>query len=45
MHKMKLADDRNLLNQPIMKDDKEARYPLIGSNGNQVTIRIPGVIM
>ena len=42
---MKLAHDRNPLNQLIMKADKEARYPLIGSNGNQGTARIPSVIM
>ena len=35
MHKMNLAHTRNPLNQPIMEADKEARYPPIGSNGNQ----------
>jgi len=45
MHKMKLAHGRNPLNQPIMKADTEARYPPIGSNGNQGTARIPSVIM
>ena len=45
MHKMKLAKGRNPLNQPIMKYDTEARYPPIGSNGNQGTARIPSVIM
>ena len=45
MHKMKLVHDRNPLNQPIMKDDKEVRYPPIRSNGNQGTAQIPGVIM
>ena len=45
MHKMKLAHGRNPMNQPIMKADKEARYPLIGSNGNQGTTRIPSVIL
>ena len=42
---MKLAHRRNPLNQPIMKADIEARYPPIGSNGNQGTARIPSVIM
>ena len=42
---MYLAHDRNPLNQPIMKDDNEARNPPIGSNGNQGTAKILGVIM
>ena len=37
VHKMWLAHDINPLNQPIMEADTEARYPLIGSNGNQGT--------
>jgi len=37
VHKMWLAHDRNPLNQPIMEADTEARYPAIGSNGNQGT--------
>ena len=45
VHKMKLAHGRNPLNQPIMKVDTEARYPLTGSNGNQGTAQIPSVIM
>ena len=32
MHKMKLAHDRNPLNQPTVKFEKEARNPLTGSN-------------
>ena len=45
MHKMNLAHGRNPMNQPIMKADIEARYPSIGSNGNQGTAQIPSVIM
>ena len=45
MHKIKLAHIRNLLNQLIMKVEKEARFPPIGSNGNQGTAQIPSVIM
>ena len=45
MHKMKLAYGRNSMNQPIMKDDTKARYPPIGSNGNQGIARILSVIM
>jgi len=41
VHKMWLVHDKNPLNQPIMKADIEARYPLIGSNGNQCTAQIP----
>jgi len=34
---MWLAHNGNPLNQPIMKADREARYPPIGSNGKQGT--------
>ena len=37
VHKMWLVHDRNPLNEPILKADTEARYPPIGSNGNQGT--------
>ena len=37
VQKMWLAHDINPLNQPMMKADTEARYPPIGSNGNQGT--------
>jgi len=40
IHKMWLAHDRNPLDKPVMRANTLARYPPIGSNGNQGTTQI-----